>query len=254
MAEERTQRRLATILAADVVGYSRLMGADEVGTLAALKARRSEVLEPLVVQHQGRVFKVAGDGVLVEFTSAVNAVQCAVDLQHGMAAANDGQPEERHIVLRIGVNLGDVMVEGRDLYGDGVNIAARLEAIAEPGGIVVSGTAYDHIKSKVKVGFEDIGVQRLKNIAEPVRVYRVDSSHATRAAPTVPALALPDKPSIAVLPFQNISGDPEQEYFADGIVEDIISGLTRLHWLFVIARDSSFVYKGKAIDVKRVGR
>src|SRR5215470_11017699 len=173
MAEERIQRRLAAIVAADVVGYSRLMEADEAGTLAALKARRKEVLEPLVGQHQGRVFKVTGDGVLVEFTSAVNAVQCAVDLQQGMAAANNSQPEERHIVLRIGVNLGDVMVESSDLYGDGVNIAARLEALADPGGILVSGTAYDHIKSKVKVGFDDLGPQNLKNIAEPVRAYRV---------------------------------------------------------------------------------
>jgi adenylate cyclase len=251
MAEGRTQRRLTTILAADVIGYSRLMEQDEVGTLGALKVRRKEVLEPLVAQHQGRVFKVTGDGVLVEFTSAVNAVQCAVDLQQSMAAANDGQPEERHIVLRIGVNLGDVMVEGSDLYGDGVNIAARLEAIAEPGGIVVSGTAYDHIKSKVKVDFEDVGAQRLKNIAEPVRIYRVGSSRAVRA---VPALALPDKPSIAVLPFENMSGDQEQEYFADGMVEEIITALSRIHWLFVIARNSSFIYKGRAIDIKQVGR
>ena len=162
MAEERAQRRLAAILAADVVGYSRLMEADEAGTLAALKARRREVLEPLVAKHQGRIFKVTGDGVLVEFASAVNAVQCAVDLQQGMAAANDGQPEDRHIVLRIGVNLGDVMVEGSDLYGDGVNIAARLEALAEPGGIIVSGTAYDHIENKVKVGFDDLGAQNLE--------------------------------------------------------------------------------------------
>jgi TolB-like protein/class 3 adenylate cyclase len=254
MTGERTQRRLAAILAADVAGYSRLMEQDEVGTLAALKARRKEVLEPLVAQHQGRVFKVTGDGVLVEFTSAVNAVQCALELQQAMTAANDTEPEERHIVLRIGVNLGDIMVEGSDLYGDGVNIAARLEAIAEPGGIVVSGTAYDHIKSKVKVGFEDIGAQHLKNIAEPVRVYRVGPGRAVRAAPAAPALALPHKPSIAVLPFQNMSGDREQEYFADGIVEDIITALSRFSALFVIARNSSFTYKGHAVDVKQVGR
>ena len=173
MAEERTQRRLAAILAADVVGFSRLMEADESGTLTALKSRRKDVLDPLVAKHQGRIFKVTGDGVLVEFGSAVNALQCAVDLQQAMAAANGNQPNDRHIVLRIGVNLGDVMVEGSDLYGDGVNIAARLEAIAEPGGILVSGTAYDHIKSKVKVGFDDLGAQTLKNIAEPVRAYRV---------------------------------------------------------------------------------
>ncbi|MGH6931722.1 MAG: adenylate/guanylate cyclase domain-containing protein, partial [Dongiaceae bacterium] len=162
-------RRLAAILAADVVGFSRLMEVDEAGTLAALKVRRKDVLDPLVAKHQGRVFKTTGDGVLVEFASAVNAVQCAVDLQQGMAAANTSQPEDHQIVLRIGVNLGDVMVEGGDLYGDGVNVAARLEAMAEPGGILVSGTAFDHIKSKVKVGFDDIGAQTLKNIAQPVR-------------------------------------------------------------------------------------
>jgi TolB-like protein len=254
MDEGRTQRRLTAILAADVVGYSRLMEADEAGTLAALKARRKQVLVPLVAQHQGRVFKVAGDGVLVEFASAVNAVQFAVDLQQDMAAANDGQPEERHIVLRIGVNLGDVMVEGGDLYGDGVNIASRLEAIAEPGGIVVSGTAYDHIKSKVKVGFKDIGAQRLKNIAELIRVYRVESNRAARAAPTAPALALPDKPSIAVLPFVNMSGDPEQEFFTDGLTEDIITDISNVPGFFVIARNSTFAYKGKSTDVRQIAR
>jgi TolB-like protein len=251
MGEERVQRRLAAILAADVVGYSRLMEADEVGTLAALKARRKEVLEPLVVQHQGRVFKVTGDGVLVEFTSAVNAVQCAVDLQQGMAAANDGQPEERHIVLRIGVNLGDVMVEGSDLYGEGVNIAARLEALAEPGGILVSGTAYDHVRNKVQVGFDDLGLQGLKNIAELVRAYRVVGM------PTVPVpnyTTISDKPSIAVLPFLNVSGDPEQEYFSDGITEDIITELSRFRSLYVIARNSSFAFKGKAVKVQEIAK
>jgi len=258
MADERTQRRLAAILAGDVVGYSRLMETDEAGTLAALKARRREVLEPIVARQRGRVFKVTGDGALVEFASAVNAVQCAVDLQQGMAAANDGQPEDRQIVLRIGVNLGDVMVEGSDLYGDGVNIAVRLETLAEPGGILVSGTAYDHIKSKVKVGFEDIGTQTLKNIAEPVRAYRV--TRADLIAATSPSFRakssppLPDKPSIAVLPFQNVSGDPEQEYFADGMVDEITMALSRLRWLFVIARNSSFTYKGRAVDVRQVGR
>src|SRR5215510_5962154 len=207
MAVGRTQRRLAAILAADVVGYSRLMEADEAGTLAALKAPRKEVLEPLVAQHQGRVFKVTGDGVLVEFTSAVNAVQCAVDLQHGMAAANDGEPEERHIILRIGVNLGDVMVEGSDLYGDGVNIAARLEGIAEPGGILVSGSAYDQVKNKIDTGFEDLGSRSLKNINETVRIYR---PRPGRQVDVGPASILPDKPSIAVLPFTNLRTDPEQ--------------------------------------------
>jgi TolB-like protein len=250
MAEERVQRRLAAILAADVVGFSRMMEADEAGTMATLKARRKNVLEPLVAKHHGRVFKVTGDGVLVEFISAVNAVQCAADLQKAMATSNEGQPNDRHIILRIGVNLGDVMVEGGDLYGDGVNIAARLEGIAEPGGILVSGTAYDYVRNKVKVGFEDLGTQNLRNIADPVRTYRVaDAPETARAVPKVIA----DKPSIAVLPFENMSGDAEQEYFSDGMVEEIITALSRLRWLFVIARNSSFAYKGRAVDVKRIG-
>ncbi len=250
MAEERVHRRLAAILAADVVGYSRLMEQDEAGTLTALKVRRKEVLEPLVAQHQGRIFKVTGDGVLVEFASAVNAVQCAVDLQHGMAATNDNQPEDRHIVLRIGVNLGDVIVEGSDLYGDGVNIAARLEALADPGGILVSGTAYDHAKNKIKVGFDDLGAQSLKNIAEPIRAYRVAS---TPVVTIRPPKTTSEKPSIAVLPFTNMSGDPEQEYFSDGITEDIITALSRFHSLLVIARNSSFQYRAAA-DVKKIAR
>ena len=249
MAEERVLRRLAAILAADVVGYSRMMEADEGGTLAALMARRREVLEPLIVKYQGRIFKVAGDGVLVEFASAVNAVQCAVDLQQGMTTANSGMSEDRSIVLRIGVNLGDVIVEGSDLYGDGVNIAARLEAVAEPGGILVSGTAHAHIKNNIKAGFDDLGFQTLKNIAEPVRAYRVTGTQAVAASKL-----MTDKPSLAVLPFTNMSGDPEQEYFSDGMTEDIISGLARIHWLFVIARNSTFTFKGKAVDVKQVGR
>jgi len=249
MVEQRVQRRLAAILAADVVGYSRLMEADEAGTLAALKARRKGVLDPLVSKHQGRIFKTTGDGVLIEFVSAVNAVQCAVDLQQGMAAANVGQPDDLHIVLRLGVNLGDVMVEGSDLYGDGVNIAARLEALAEPGGMLVSGTAFDHIKSKVKVGFDDLGPQTLKNIAEPVRAYRVSGTPAVNVTAPKPAT---DKPSIAVLPFTNMSGDPDQVYFSDGITEDIITELSRFRSLFVIARNSSFQYRDKAVDVRRV--
>jgi TolB-like protein/Flp pilus assembly protein TadD len=252
MAEKRTQRRLAALLAADVVGYSRLMEQDEAATLATLKSRLKDVVEPMVAEHQGRIFKSTGDGVLVEFGSAVNAVQCAVDLQERTAAANSEQSDKSPIVLRIGVNLGDVLVDGSDLYGDGVNIAARLEGLAEPGGILVSGTAYDHVRNKVKVGFEYLGAQTVKNIAEPVRTYRVHLGAAT--ASTRPALALPDKPSIAVLPFQNMSGDPEQEYFADGIVEEITTALSRLRWLFVIARNSSFTYKGRAVDVKQVGR
>jgi TolB-like protein/tetratricopeptide (TPR) repeat protein len=250
MAEERTQRRLAAILAADVVDYSRLMEADETGTLATLKSRRKEVLEPLIARHQGRIFKVTGDGVLVDFASAVNAVQCAVELQEKFGAANADISEARHIVLRIGINLGDVMVEGTDLYGGGVNVAVRLEAIAEPGGIIVSGTAYDHLKNKLKVGFDDLGAQTLKNIAEPVRAYRVAATPAVAASAPKP---FSDKPSIAVLPFANLSGDPAQEYFSDGITEDMIAGLARLHWLFVIARNSSFTFKGKAVDAKEVG-
>ena len=251
MAEERAHRRLAAILAADVVGYSRLMEVDETGTLAALKARRSDVLGPLVAKHQGRIFKTTGDGVLVEFASAVNAMQCAVDLQQGMAAANAEQPEDRHIVLRIGVNLGDVMAEGGDLYGDGVNIAARLESIAEPGGILVSGTTYDHTKNKIKIGFDDLGVQSLKNIAEPVRAYRVTG--IPRVLP-VTARGVADKPSIALLPFVNISGDATQDYLSDGITENIIASLSRFRDLLVIASNSTFAYKGKAVKIQDVSR
>jgi adenylate cyclase len=251
MAEDRVQRRLAAILAADVVGYSQLMGEDEAGTLAALKARRKHVLEPLVNRHRGRIFKVTGDGVLVEFTSAVNAVQCAVELQQGMASANAGLPQDRCIVLRIGVNLGDVMVEGSDLYGDGVNIAARLEGIAEPGGVLVSGTTFDYVRKKVNAEFDELGTQTLKNIAEPVRVYRVAGTPRLSVASSGTAS---DKPSIAVLPFTNMSSDPEQEYFADGMVEDIITALSHFKALFVIARNSSFVYKGRPVDIGQVAK
>jgi len=250
MAEERAQRRLAAILAADVVGYSRLMEQDEAGTLAVLKSRRKEELEPLVTRHRGRIFKIAGDGVLVEFASAVNAVQCAIDLQQGMAAANAELPPERRIVVRVGVNLGDVIVEGSDLYGDGVNIATRLEGIAEPGGILVSGSAYDQVKNKIDTGFDDLGSRSLKNIREMVRIYRPRLGQVE----VRPALTLPDKPSIAVLPFTNLSADLEQEYFADGVVEEIIAALSHMRWLFVIARNSSFAYKGRAVDVKQIGR
>ena len=251
MAEQRVHRRLAAILAADVVGYSRLMEQNESGTLASLKARRKQVLEPLVARYQGRVFKFTGDGVLIDFGSAVNAVQCAVELQHGMAAANSGLPETRHIVLRIGVNLGDVIMEGSDLYGDGINIAARLESIAEPGGIAVSGTAFDQVKNKIDVVLEDLGPQTLKNIAEPVRVYRVTGTPRVLVETTN---AAPNKPSIAVLPFTNLSGDPEQEYFADGMVEDITTALSHFKELFVIARNSSFVYKNRSVDIGQVAK
>ncbi|HXV24633.1 MAG TPA: adenylate/guanylate cyclase domain-containing protein [Alphaproteobacteria bacterium] len=249
MAEQRTRRRLAAILAADVVGYGRLMEQDEAGTLAALKSRRRQVLEPLLARHQGRVFKVTGDGVLVEFGSAVNAVQCAVELQQAMAAANGDQPKGHRIVLRIGVNLGDVMIEDGDRYGDGVNIAARLEQLAEPGGILVSGTTYDQVRNKIKASFDDLGPQTLKNIAEPARAYRVKG---LPPAATTASRPVTDKPSIAVLPFLNLSDDPEQEYFADGIAEDIITALSRFHWFLVIARNSSFTYKGRTVDVKEV--
>ena len=253
MAEERTQRRLAAILAADVAGYSRLMEEDEAGTLAALKERRKGILEPLVAQHQGRIVKVMGDGVLVEFPSAVNAVECAVELQKRMAAANERLPEERRIVLRIGVNLGDVVVEGGDLYGDGVNVAARLQELAEPGAIVASAKLHEEVHRKVSVAFEDGGEQSLKNLATPVRVYRVAGSDQVVLAPAQ-GLALPAKPSIAVLPFTNMSGDPEQEAFVDGLSEDLITELSRAAGLFVIARHSTFAYKGKAADVRRIAR
>jgi TolB-like protein/class 3 adenylate cyclase/Tfp pilus assembly protein PilF len=253
MAEERVQRRLAAILAADVVGYSRLIEQDEAGTLAVLKKRRKGILKPLVEEHHGRIVKVMGDGVLVEFASAVNAVACAVELQQRMASANDGLPEGQRIVLRIGINVGDVVVEGGDLYGDGVNIAARLQAMAEPGEIYVSQTVRGHVKNKIGLMFGDLGEQTIRNIAEPVRVYRIAGTGLI-AKGAGGALPLPSKPSIAVLSFENLSGDPEQEYFADGMVEEIITALSRLRWLFVIARNSSFAYKGRAVDVKRIGQ
>ncbi len=251
MAEARSKRRLAAILAADVVGFSRLMEQDEAGTLARLKALRREVLEPAVSRNDGRIFKVMGDGVLVEFDSAVHAVECAIELQRAMAGTNDGVPTDRHILLRIGVNLGDIVIEGADRYGDGINIAARLESIAEPGGILVSGAVHDHARNKVEASFEDLGPQGLKNIAEPVRVVRVTGT----PGPQVHAMAQPtDKPSIAVLPFVNMSGDPQEDYFSDGITEDIITELSRFRSLLVIARNSSFQYRGRAVDIRRVGR
>ena len=255
MVEARAKRRLAAILAADVVGYSRLMEQDEVGTLTALKARRREILNPLVNEHRGRIIKVMGDGVLVEFASAVDAVSCAVEIQKRFAEDNRSLPDHRRIVLRIGVNLGDIIVENNDLYGEGVIIAARLEALAESGGICISAKVYEEVRGKYAARFEDIGEQAVKNIARPIRAYRLGPDGPIDSdSPRRPALSLPDKPSIAVLPFQNMSGDAEQEYFADGIVEDITTALSRLHWLFVIARNSSFTYKGRVVDVKQVGR
>jgi TolB-like protein/Tfp pilus assembly protein PilF len=251
MAEERAQRRLAAILAADVVGYSRLMEQDEASTLAALKERRKGILKPLVAEHHGRIVKVMGDGVLVEFASAVNAVACAVELQKRMASANDGLPEERRIVLRIGINLGDVVAEGGDIYGDGVNVAARLEEIAEPGSIVISKKVHDEIGRKLALAYDDLGERSLKNIATPVRVYRVA---AAREPPAPEGLPLPAKPSIAVLPFTNLSADTEREFFADGLTEDLITELSKAPGLFVIARHSCFAFKNKSVDVRQVAQ
>jgi TolB-like protein/class 3 adenylate cyclase len=250
-------RRLAAILAADVAGYSRLMGVDEEGTLERLKALRRELLDPKIAEHKGRIVKTTGDGFLVEFASIVDAVRCAVEVQRAMPERDTGVAADNRIELRIGVNLGDVIVEGDDLYGDGVNITARVEALADAGGVFVSNTVHDHVRDRLPFVFEDLGEQQVKNIARPVRVYRVrDGGVAVKnpSAPALPALPLPDKPSIAVLPFANMSGDPEQEYFADGMVEEIITALSRIRWLFVIARNSSFTYKGQAVDVKQVGR
>jgi TolB-like protein len=249
---ERIERKLAAILAADVAGYSRLMGADEEGTLARLKACRGELLDPKIAEHRGRVVKTTGDGILIEFPSVVDAVRCAMDVQRDMAEHNADVTGDQRIEFRVGINLGDIMIDAEDIHGDGVNIAARLEGIAEPGGICISDSSYQQVRDKLSIDFEDMGEQQLKNIARPVRVYRVPIGRSAQRER--PALALPDKPSIAVLPFQNMSGDPEQEYFADGIVEDIITALSRFKALFVIARNSSFTYKGRAVDVKQVGR
>ena len=278
---ERVERRLSAILAADVAGYSRLMGANEEGTLAALKAIRRELADPKIAEHRGRIVKTTGDGLLVEFASVVDAVRCAVEIQREMALRNAPVPAERRIELRIGINLGDIIIDEGDIYGDGVNLAARLEALAEPGGICVSRVVRDQVRDRLDIAFDDMGEQQVKNIARAVRVFRVVAPLTPTLSPQAgrgrdaaafqgvpsprlrgegqgegqqPALALPDKPSIAVLPFQNISGDPEQEYFADGMVEEIITALSRIRWLFVIARNSTFTYKGQAVDVKQVGR
>jgi TolB-like protein/class 3 adenylate cyclase len=250
-------RRLTAILAADVAGYSRLMGADEEGTHERLKAHFQELVNPKIAEHRGRIVKNTGDGCLAEFQSVVDAVRCAVEMQRGMAERNAAVLPDKRIEFRVGINLGDVIVEEHDIFGDGVNVAARLEALAEPGGICVSRVARDQVRDRLDCTFEDLGEQQVKNIARSVRVYRVrEHSRPTKdPAPASPQpLPLPDKPSIAVLPFANMSGDPEQEYFADGMVEEIITALSRIRWLFVIARNSTFTYKGQAVDVKRVGR
>jgi adenylate cyclase len=249
------ERRLAAILAADVVRYSRLMERDEAGTLALLETRRRDVLEPLVVRHHGRIFKLTGDGALAEFSSAVNAVRCAIELQYEMAGASDDLLEDRHITLRIGINLGDIVVEGGDCYGDGVNLAARLEGLAEPGGICISQSIHDQIGGKIDARFTDCGEQYLKNIARPIRVWRwVSEAGATATEPRRGAAAARnrDRPAIAVLPFVNMSGDPEQEYFSDGITEEIITDLSRVSGIFVPARSSSFIYKGTAAAIAQI--
>jgi adenylate cyclase len=250
------ERRLAAILAADVVGYSRLMGADEAGTLERLKSLRRELVQPKITERKGRIVKLMGDGLLAEFPSVVEAVQCAVDIQQDMAAREPDVSGDQRIRLRIGINLGDIIVEGSDIYGDGVNLAARLEALAEPGDICLSGPAFDTVDGKLDLAFEDAGQQQLKNIAKPQRIYRLrtQGSHKSPPALPEPQLSVPDKPSVAVLPFTNMSGDPEQVYFSDGITEDIITELSRFGLLFVIARNSSFVFRGQAVDVSEVGR
>ncbi len=252
MANERVERRLTAILAADVAGYSRLMGADEEGTLAQLKAHRKALVDPKISEHRGRIVKTTGDGMLVEFASVVDALRCAVDVQRGMAERNTEVPREKRIEFRVGIHQGDIIIDGGDIFGDGVNVAARLEGIAEPGGICVSGRVQEDARGKLGVSFDDAGEQQLKNIERPMRVYRVRLEE--KSTQQRPSLALPDRPSIAVLPFQNMSGDPEQDYFADGVVEEIITALSRFRQLFVIARNSSFTYKGRAVDVKQVGR
>ena len=297
MAELREERRLAAILAADMVGYSRLVGNDERGTIARQKAHRTGLIDPKIAEHHGRIVKTTGDGFLAEFASVVDAIECAIAIQQAMADREAGEPEERRIQYRMGINLGDIVIDGEDILGDGVNVAARLEGLAEPNGICLSRAARDQVRDKLDLALEDLGEIEVKNIARPVRVFRVltdERGIATRRKkaarpaswrlaalaavlvvgaagavaiwlkPWAPAeqpapvgqatLPLPDKPSIAILPFDNLSGESEQEYFADGITEDITTELSRFRDLFVIARTSAFVYKGKAVNVREVGR
>ena len=247
-------RRLAAILAADIAGYSRLMGQDEAATVRDLKGHQAVIL-PLVGRHGGRIIDTAGDGILAEFPSVVGATECAVEIQATMAARNEPVPEDRRMVFRIGINLGDVIHDETRIYGEGINVAARLEALAPPGGVLVSRAVHDQVRDRIDLAFEDLGAHELKNIARPVHVYRLRTQGESTGAPVPGAsLPLPDKPSIAVLPFNNMSGDPEQGYLADGLAEDILTGLSRLRWLFVIARNSSFTYKGRHGDVRQVGR
>ena len=253
---ERTQRRLAAIVSADVVGYSLLVGADETGTLAALRTHRDELIDPMIAEHGGRIVKSMGDGLLLEFASVVDATNCAIAFQRGMTERNQIVEDDRRIVFRIGINLGDIVIDGEDILGDGVNVAARLQEIAKPGGIAVSARVHEDVRDRLDAAFVDDGEHALKNIARPVHVWHWKPAASTAAdAHTADApLPLPDKPSIAVLAFENMSGDPEQGYFADGIAEDIITALSRIGWFFVIARNSSFAYKGRAVDVKQVAR
>jgi TolB-like protein/class 3 adenylate cyclase len=270
VGQARVERRLAAILAADVVGYSRLIERDEEGTLRRLKSLRAEVIDPKIAEHRGRIVKTTGDGLLVEFASVLDALRCAAEVQTALAESNAVLATDRRIDFRIGIHQGDIVVEDGDIFGDGVNVAARLEGLAEPGGVCVSARVQEDAAGRLELAFEDMGEQALKNIARPVRAYRVrpksplprspppagqGSARSARVGAAEPSvLPLPDKPSIAVLPFANMSGDPEQEYFADGMVEEIITALSRIRWLFVIARNSSFTYKGRAVDVKQVGR
>jgi len=249
MAEARVERRLAAILAADVAGYSRLMGIDEEGTLTALKAHRRELIDPKIAEHRGRIVKTTGDGALVEFASAVDAVRCALEIQRAMAERNAAIPEERRIEFRIGINVGDIIIDEGDIYGDGVNIAARVESLASPGSICISDNGYQQI-SKLALDVSDMGERQLKNIPQPVRLYDI-RLNGTSARPV---LALPDRPSIAVLPFQNMSGDPEQEYFSDGLSEDIITLLSAWRSFPVIARNSSFAFKKQSRDIRMIAR
>jgi adenylate cyclase len=249
------ERRLAAIMAADVVGYSRLIRADEEGTIAALKALRADLVDPKLAEHNGRIVKLMGDGMLAEFASVVDAVRAAVETQQAVTDHNSDLPADKRIEFRVGINLGDVVIDGDDIHGDGVNVAARLEGMAEPGGICVSGKVYEEVRDRTDFAFEDLGEREVKNIDRPVRVWRWIAGAPPREDGTAAkALPLPDKPSIAVLPFDNMSGDPEQEYFADGITEDIITALSKFRWFFVSARNSTFSYKGQAIDIKQVGR
>lgn len=261
MVEDRVDRRLAAILAADIAGYSRLMGTDDEGTLRLLKAYRKELVDPKIAEHRGRIVKTTGDGMLVEFVSVVDAVRCAVDIQRAMSERNTEVPVGRRIEFRMGINVGDIISDAGDIYGDGVNVAARLEALAEPGSIYVSRVVHDQVRDKLSFSFEDLGEQIVKNIARPIGVHRVSIAEPERfggakatVAPGQSEHSNAHRPSIAVLPFINMSGDSEQEYFADGISEEIITGLSKLRWFFVIARNSSFTYKGAAVDVKRVAR